>query len=42
VPKQVKKIEYEERVYYETVPVEKKVTDYYAVEVSRTYVPQYT
>ena len=41
VPKKVKKIEYREERKIETIPKEVTVTDYYAVEYLRQYIPQY-
>jgi hypothetical protein len=41
VPKKVKKIEYKEERKIETIPKEVTVTDYYAVEYLRQYIPQY-
>ena len=41
VPKKVKKVEYREERKIETIPKEVTVTDYYAVEYLRQYIPQY-
>ena len=41
VPKKVKKIEYREERKIENIPKEVTVTDYYAVEYLRQYIPQY-
>ena len=41
VPKKVKKIEYREERKVENIPKEVTVTDYYAVEYLRQYIPQY-
>ena len=41
VPKKVKKVEYKEERKVETIPREVTVTDYYAVEYLRQYIPQY-
>lgn len=41
VPKKVKRVEYKEERKVETIPREVTVTDYYAVEYLRQYIPQY-
>lgn len=41
VAKKVKKVEYKEERKIETIPKEVTVTDYYAVEYLRQYIPQY-
>lgn len=41
VPKKVKRVEYREERKVETIPKEVTVTDYYAVEYLRQYIPQY-
>ena len=41
VPKKVKKVEYREERKIESIPKEVTVTDYYAVEYLRQYIPQY-
>ena len=41
VPKKVKRVEYKEERKVETIPKEVTVTDYYAVEYLRQYIPQY-
>lgn len=41
VPRKVKKVEYREERKVETIPKEVTVTDYYAVEYLRQYIPQY-
>ena len=41
VPKKVKRVEYKEEKKVETIPREVTVTDYYAVEYLRQYIPQY-
>ena len=41
VPKKVKRVEYREERKVETIPREVTVTDYYAVEYLRQYIPQY-
>lgn len=41
VPKKVKKVEYREERKIEQIPKEVTVTDYYAVEYLRQYIPQY-
>jgi hypothetical protein len=41
IPKKVKRVEYREERKVETIPREVTVTDYYAVEYLRQYIPQY-